>query len=89
MSWIRNTGCTKTAKIVCALVRQPACAEKSASFDAWTISLAQSSVKGKRHLLEVGQFGLLNLAHVPEQDFAHGIEGILPLKWFIEIYKNV
>jgi len=42
-----------------------------------------------RHLLEVGQFGLLNLAHVPEQDFAHGIEGILPLKKFIERYKNV
>jgi hypothetical protein len=43
--------------------------------------------KRKRHLLEVGQFGLLNLAHVPQQDFAHGIKGILPLKKFIEIHK--
>jgi hypothetical protein len=42
-------------------------------------------LKEREHSLEVGQFGLLNLAHVPEQHFAHGIKGILPLKKFIEI----
>jgi hypothetical protein len=44
----------KSAKIVSALVRQQACAEKSASLDARTISRAQSSVKGKETYLRLG-----------------------------------